>query len=178
MANDPLPADIRRIKRGIGQGTDEDLTDISDSNKQLSHYCHRGWCTNPLHSGCKAMDINLTCNPCVALLARKPRFKCLHKPQCMWVPPATVKDIQDLYEELHNHILVSKIVPVQPYPVEGRNSKRKKPSRCELMEHLQHEHGHAAPPIYLDDLVFGCTECGAKLQAPVTVLVRTSHSNS
>jgi hypothetical protein len=30
------------LKRGIGQITNEDLADISDSNKHVSYYCHRG----------------------------------------------------------------------------------------------------------------------------------------
>lgn len=96
----------------------------------------------------------------------------------MWVPPITVKDIQDLYEELHNHVAASKAVPAQTCSVDDCTTKRKKRSRYELMKHLQHEHGHAAPPIDLDDMVFECTECGAKLQNPDTVVVRTSHSNS
>jgi hypothetical protein len=56
----------------------------------------------------------------------------------MLVPPATVKDVQDLYEELHNHVIASKAVPAPACPVDGCTTKRKKRSRYELMEHLQH----------------------------------------
>lgn len=166
------------LKRGIRHIADNDLADVSDFQQAaLSLLPSRLVCQPTplwLRGNGDQFDSRFMCRS----PGTQAKVQMLTQTTVHAGPSCNGQGSPRAIRKLRNHVAESKGVPAHACTVDDCTTKRKKRSRYELMEHLQHEHGHAARPIDHDDMMFKCTECGAKLQNPDTVVVRWAHFNS
>ena len=77
----------------------------SSLSKDMSHMCHYGWCTNPLHVELETSSDNVPrATRAEAFLAMGRTYKCPQCPACIYVAPKTTTEVELVYNLPNAHV--------------------------------------------------------------------------